>query len=41
MTTEQIQAEIDRLKNSPYVKIAKKDRAIAEACGLKIEEGGN
>lgn len=24
MATEQIQAEIDRLKNSPYLKIAKK-----------------
>ena len=24
MTTEQIQAEIERLRNSPYVKLAKK-----------------
>jgi hypothetical protein len=24
MTTEQVQAEIERLKNSPYVKLAKK-----------------
>lgn len=26
MTTEQVQAEIERLKNSPYVKLAKKRR---------------
>jgi hypothetical protein len=25
MTTEQVQAEIERLKNSPYVKLAKKE----------------
>ncbi len=59
MEIEQIQAEIDRLKKSPYVKLAKKaendmlrqrmyqlrslekrGKKIAEALGLKIEEGG-
>lgn len=25
MTTEQVQAEIERLNNSPYVKLAKKE----------------
>lgn len=58
-TTEQIQKEIERLKSSPYVKIAKKaendmlrqrlyqlrslekkGKQIADALGLKIEEGG-
>lgn len=32
MTTEQVQAEIERLKNSPYVKLARKaeDNALRQ-----------